>query len=79
MSESLGSAVPLSTTEPRLTTTQRVPPLRHPGRWIASAIVLVVVAQIVHGLATNRSSSGTGSSTGSCVPRSSTVCSSPSK
>ncbi|MCX5094409.1 amino acid ABC transporter permease [Streptomyces sp. NBC_00365] len=53
MSESLGSAVPLSTTEPRLTATRRVLPLRHPGRWIASAIVLVVIAQIVHGLATN--------------------------
>ncbi|MFG2361083.1 amino acid ABC transporter permease [Streptomyces mirabilis] len=53
MSESLGSAVPLSTTEPRPATAQRVLPLRHPGRWIASAIVLVVVTQIVHGLATN--------------------------
>ncbi|MGW4990968.1 amino acid ABC transporter permease [Streptomyces mirabilis] len=53
MSESLGSAVPLSTTEPRAAAAQRVLPLRHPGRWIASAIVLVVVAQIVHGLATN--------------------------
>ncbi|MFD7997851.1 amino acid ABC transporter permease [Streptomyces mirabilis] len=53
MSESLGSAVPLSTTEPRPAAAQRVLPLRRPGRWIASAIVLVVVAQIVHGLATN--------------------------
>ncbi|MFF0038768.1 amino acid ABC transporter permease [Streptomyces mirabilis] len=53
MSESLGSAVPLSTTEPRPSAAQRVLPLRHPGRWIASAIVLVVVTQIVHGLATN--------------------------
>lgn len=53
MSESLGSAVPLSTAEPRPAVAQRVLPLRHPGRWIASAIVLVVVAQIVHGLATN--------------------------
>ncbi len=33
--------------------TQRVTPLRRPGRWIAAVIVLVVVAQIVHGLVTN--------------------------
>ncbi|WP_042366351.1 amino acid ABC transporter permease [Streptacidiphilus neutrinimicus] len=32
---------------------QRVIPLRHPGRWIVSVGVLVLVAQIVHGLATN--------------------------
>jgi polar amino acid transport system permease protein len=32
---------------------ERVLPLRRPGRWIATAVVLVVVAQIVHGLATN--------------------------
>ncbi|MFJ5272514.1 amino acid ABC transporter permease [Streptomyces sp. NPDC088358] len=62
MSESLGSAVPLGTAEPpppapvaepRPYAAQRVLPLRRPGRWIVSAIVLVVVAQIVHGLATN--------------------------
>lgn len=29
-------------------------PLRHPWRWVATAAVLVLVAQIVHGLATNR-------------------------
>jgi polar amino acid transport system permease protein len=34
--------------------TQRVIPLRRPGRWIATVVVLVVVAQIGHGLATNR-------------------------
>lgn len=28
-------------------------PLRRPGRWIATAVVLVVFAQVVHGLATN--------------------------
>jgi polar amino acid transport system permease protein len=28
-------------------------PLRHPGRWIATLVVLVVVAQLIHGLATN--------------------------
>ncbi|MEU6736421.1 amino acid ABC transporter permease [Streptomyces physcomitrii] len=32
---------------------QRVLPRRHPGRWIVTAIVLVVLAQIIHGLATN--------------------------
>ncbi|MGV9707672.1 amino acid ABC transporter permease [Streptomyces sp. NPDC003483] len=32
---------------------QRVRPLRRPGRWIVSAAVLVLVAQLVHGLATN--------------------------
>ncbi|MCX4578779.1 amino acid ABC transporter permease [Streptomyces sp. NBC_01571] len=61
MSESLSSAVPLSTAqpppapvvEPRPYAAQRVLPLRRPGRWIVSAIVLVVVAQLVHGLATN--------------------------
>ena len=32
---------------------QRVLPLRRPGRWIATAAVLVVAAQVVHGLITN--------------------------
>ncbi|MFD7168493.1 amino acid ABC transporter permease [Streptomyces violascens] len=32
---------------------QRVLPLRRPGRWIGTAVVLVLVAQIIHGLATN--------------------------
>ncbi|MFJ9344905.1 amino acid ABC transporter permease [Streptomyces sp. NPDC101237] len=32
---------------------QRVRPLRRPGRWIATAVVLVLVAQFAHGLATN--------------------------
>ena len=32
---------------------QRVIPLRHPGRWIATIAVLVLLAQFVHGLATN--------------------------
>ncbi|MHA5047062.1 amino acid ABC transporter permease [Streptomyces sp. SD15] len=61
MSEPLGSAVQLDTAEPppapvvkpTPSAAQRVLPLRRPGRWIASAIVLVVVAQITHGLATN--------------------------
>lgn len=32
----------------------RVQPLRRPGRWIATVLVLVVLAQLVHGLATNQ-------------------------
>lgn len=39
------AAVPLSD--------QRVIPLRHPGRWLATAVVLVLAAQFAHGLATN--------------------------
>ncbi|MGW2641831.1 amino acid ABC transporter permease [Streptomyces sp. NPDC001348] len=34
-------------------TPQRVLPLRRPGRWIVTAVVLVLVAQFVHGLVTN--------------------------
>ncbi|TCK22115.1 amino acid ABC transporter permease [Pseudonocardia endophytica] len=52
---------PLSTTGEALTarpagpdlTAQRVIPLRHPGRWIATVVVLVVLAQVVHGMVTN--------------------------
>ncbi|WP_344417995.1 amino acid ABC transporter permease [Pseudonocardia ailaonensis] len=32
---------------------QRVIPLRRPGRWIITVVVLVVLAQVVHGLVTN--------------------------
>ncbi|MET8096696.1 amino acid ABC transporter permease [Streptomyces sp. NPDC005236] len=32
---------------------QRVLPLRRPGRWIVTAVVLVLVAQVTHGLVTN--------------------------
>ena len=32
---------------------QRVIPLRHPGRWLATLVVLVLAAQFVHGLVTN--------------------------
>ncbi|MFE9252531.1 amino acid ABC transporter permease [Streptomyces sp. NPDC007088] len=32
---------------------QRVQPLRRPGRWILTAVVLVLAAQIAHGLVTN--------------------------
>ncbi|MDT7707986.1 MAG: polar amino acid transport system permease protein [Pseudonocardiales bacterium] len=34
-------------------TAQRVIPLRHPRRWIATVVVLVVLAQVTHGLVTN--------------------------
>ncbi|MEJ2866878.1 amino acid ABC transporter permease [Actinomycetospora sp. OC33-EN08] len=34
-------------------TAQRVIPLRRPGRWIVTVVVLVVFAQVVHGLVTN--------------------------
>ncbi|MER6354155.1 amino acid ABC transporter permease [Streptomyces sp. NPDC001634] len=34
-------------------TAQRVLPRRRPGRWILTAVVLVLVAQFVHGLVTN--------------------------
>ncbi|KIZ16974.1 amino acid ABC transporter permease [Streptomyces natalensis] len=40
-------------TAPRPPAAQRVLPLHRPGRWIATAIVLVLVAQIAHGLVTN--------------------------
>ncbi|GAY07995.1 amino acid ABC transporter permease [Pseudonocardia sp. N23] len=38
---------------PRPDAAERVVPLRRPGRWIATVVVLVVFAQIVHGLITN--------------------------
>jgi polar amino acid transport system permease protein len=38
---------------PTLPAAQRVLPLRRPGRWISTAVVLVLVAQIVHGLVSN--------------------------
>ncbi|MFF0221263.1 amino acid ABC transporter permease [Streptomyces sp. NPDC004629] len=58
MTEPPGGAVSLTAPPPADTpskslTAQRVVPLRRPGRWIVTAVVLVVVAQIAHGLATN--------------------------
>ncbi|MFE5138338.1 amino acid ABC transporter permease [Streptomyces fagopyri] len=58
MSEPPGATVTLPETstadEPsKPLTAQRVLPLRRPGRWIATAVVLVLVAQFVHGLVTN--------------------------
>ncbi|EST35370.1 amino acid ABC transporter permease [Streptomyces roseochromogenus] len=58
MSEPPGAAVSLAEAPPvdspsKPVRAQRVQPLRRPGRWIATAVVLVVVAQILHGLATN--------------------------
>jgi polar amino acid transport system permease protein len=51
MTETLAPAVPSGTA--RSLSAQRVIPLRHPGRWIATAVVLVLAAQIAHGLITN--------------------------
>ncbi|MEV0848603.1 amino acid ABC transporter permease [Streptomyces sp. NPDC049954] len=63
MSEPPGSAVspvrpskppaPSETEAAGPLTAQRVLPLRRPGRWILTALVLVLAAQIVHGLVTN--------------------------
>ncbi|MFJ3899865.1 amino acid ABC transporter permease [Streptomyces sp. NPDC090083] len=58
MSEPPGTTVSLAAAPPadapsKTLTAQRVQPLRRPGRWIATLAVLVVVAQFVHGLATN--------------------------
>ncbi|GHF42544.1 amino acid ABC transporter permease [Streptomyces griseosporeus] len=58
MSESPGGAVSLATApaidpSPRTAAADRVVPRRRPGRWIATAVVLVLLAQFVHGLATN--------------------------
>ncbi|WP_329139801.1 amino acid ABC transporter permease [Streptomyces sp. NBC_01476] len=39
--------------QPRSLSAQRVIPLRHPGRWIVTAVVLVLAAQFIHGLASN--------------------------
>jgi polar amino acid transport system permease protein len=44
---------PPTAPDPLQPTAQRVIPLRHPRRWIATAIVLVVLAQVTHGLVTN--------------------------
>ncbi|MEU6228805.1 amino acid ABC transporter permease [Streptomyces sp. NPDC047042] len=38
---------------PKPLSAQRVLPIRRPGRWILTTVVLVLVAQIIHGLATN--------------------------
>ncbi|MBO1330781.1 amino acid ABC transporter permease [Streptomyces sp. VRA16 Mangrove soil] len=58
MSEPPGATVTLPVTpvadEPSNTLRpQRVQPLRRPGRWIATAVVLVLAAQFVHGLISN--------------------------
>ncbi|MGW3953188.1 amino acid ABC transporter permease [Streptomyces sp. NPDC004752] len=47
------TAPPKADTPSKPLSAQRVVPLRRPGRWIVTAVVLVVVAQIAHGLATN--------------------------
>ncbi|MFF8731599.1 amino acid ABC transporter permease [Streptomyces sp. NPDC015171] len=59
MSEPPGAAVSLAEaptpTDPpsKSLSAQRVQPLRRPGRWTVTAVVLVLVAQILHGLVTN--------------------------
>ncbi|GGZ16979.1 putative amino acid ABC transporter, permease protein [Streptomyces olivaceoviridis] len=59
MSELTGAAVSLAEapapadTPSKPLSAQRVQPLRRPGRWIVTAAVLVLVAQILHGLVTN--------------------------
>ncbi|MER6531045.1 amino acid ABC transporter permease [Streptomyces sp. NPDC001508] len=58
MTEPPGGAVSLTAPPPADTSSktlsaQRVVPLRRPGRWAVTVVVLVVVAQIAHGLATN--------------------------
>lgn len=59
MSEPPGAAVsiteppPITDTPSKQLTAQRVLPLRRPGRWIATAVVLVLAAQFVHGLVSN--------------------------
>ncbi|MET9892346.1 amino acid ABC transporter permease [Streptomyces sp. NPDC006465] len=57
---SSGSALPAQAVprpdvpaSPKPLAAQRVLPLRRPGRWIITAVVLVLVAQITHGLVTN--------------------------
>ncbi|SCG40771.1 amino acid ABC transporter permease [Micromonospora humi] len=46
----VSTPTPITPTPPATLT---VVPARHPGRWIASAVVLVLAAQFAHGLATN--------------------------
>jgi polar amino acid transport system permease protein len=58
MSEPPGATVtltpsPTADEPPPPLVAQRVLPLRRPGRWIATAVVLVLAAQFVHGLVTN--------------------------
>jgi polar amino acid transport system permease protein len=50
---SLAEAPPPADTPSKDLTAQRVQPLRHPGRWIASVVALVLAAQFVHGLVSN--------------------------
>ena len=59
MSEPPGAAVSVTEAPPKPDVpskplaAQRVLPLRRPGRWIATAVVLVLAAQFVHGLVSN--------------------------
>ncbi|MER6787469.1 amino acid ABC transporter permease [Streptomyces sp. NPDC000658] len=49
----LAAAAPAADIPPDEPRAQRVQPLRRPGRWIATAVVLVLVAQFAHGLISN--------------------------
>jgi len=53
MTESTVTVDPPPAVRDRPLSSQRVIPLRHPGRWIVTVVVLVVLAQVVHGLVTN--------------------------
>ncbi|MEU1367683.1 amino acid ABC transporter permease [Streptomyces sp. NPDC005803] len=58
MSEPPGATVilpeaPTADEPTKAPTAQRVLPLRRPGRWVATAVVLVLAAQFVHGLVSN--------------------------
>jgi polar amino acid transport system permease protein len=48
-----GGPAPGPGADPAALARQRVVPLRHPGRWIATAVGLLVAAEVVQGLVTN--------------------------
>ncbi|WP_432846252.1 amino acid ABC transporter permease [Amycolatopsis sp. CA-161197] len=51
--ETSSSGPPVDEARLRELAARRVLPLRRPGRWIAAAVVLVLLAQLVHALVTN--------------------------
>ncbi|MFD7258341.1 amino acid ABC transporter permease [Streptomyces sp. NPDC059874] len=53
LTESLALAAPPGRSAEPPGPAERVLPLRRPGRWIATAVVLVLLAQVGHGLVTN--------------------------
>ncbi|MGA2006538.1 MAG: amino acid ABC transporter permease, partial [Solirubrobacteraceae bacterium] len=44
---------PLSAREPAAEDIKAVP-VRHPGRWVAAALVVLIAVSIVHSMATNK-------------------------